>query len=151
MALIQCRGVCFSHDSGPLLEGIDLAIEERDRLGIVGTNGCGKSTLLGLLAGDLTPSEGHVFRTPGLRVALVRQFGKPKAGETVRQLASCPGVPDHEVEESLSRLGFSDATWDHPAETLSGGWVNRLLLARAVASRPDVLLLDEPTNHLDRI
>ncbi len=150
MSLLAVQNLSYRHGSAPLLDGVDFHVARGDRVGLVGTNGCGKSTLMALLAGVLTPEEGEVVYARGCRVRLVEQFlprqlRGTRALDVVAQEAPEPYV----AEELLTRLGFDAALLDREAAKLSGGWINRLLLARAVASDPDVLLLDEPTNHMD--
>ncbi len=56
---------------------------------------------------------------------------------------------DHHVERVLQGLGFGEESYEQPLETLSGGQINRLMLAKLLLARPDIMLLDEPSNHLD--
>ncbi len=161
MALMSLRGVSVGFGGPPLLDRIDLQLEAGERLCLMGRNGSGKSTLLKLLAGETSPDSGEIFRQQGLRVGLVSQeIPLGLAGTVHRVVAGGEGEGEDQthphdpeqwrhhqaVERVLSRLGL-DATASF--ETLSGGTKRRAMLARALASTPDVLLLDEPTNHLD--
>jgi ATPase subunit of ABC transporter with duplicated ATPase domains len=150
VTLLQCRGLGYSVGTRSVLTDITLSVEREERVGLVGTNGSGKSTLLGLLAGTLVADRGERLQKKGLKLELVSQFLPPElrarqAFELVLERAEA----EHEARALLTRLGFDEATWSLRAEQLSGGWVNRLMLARAAASAPDLILLDEPTNHLD--
>jgi ATP-binding cassette subfamily F protein uup len=143
----------------PLLDGINLQLEAGERLCLMGRNGTGKSTLLKLISGEIDPDGGDIFRQQGLKVALVSQEMPQGLAGTVFDVVAggtAEGQADHEgadgwrhhqaVERVLSRLKLdAEALF----ETLSGGTKRRALLARALASTPDLLLLDEPTNHLD--
>jgi ATP-binding cassette, subfamily F, member 3 len=150
MSLLAVQSLSFRHGSAPLLEGIDFHVASGDRVGLVGTNGCGKSTLMAILSGTLEPEDGEVIYARGCRVRLVEQFLPESLRDTKALDVVAEEAPElHVAEELLTRLGFDHALLDREASKLSGGWINRLLLARAVASDPDVLLLDEPTNHMD--
>jgi ATP-binding cassette subfamily F protein uup len=157
MALISLRGVSVAFGGPPLLDGVNLQLEAGERLCLMGRNGSGKSTLLKLVEGELNPDGGEISRQQGLRVALVSQeIPQGLSGTVFDVVAGGAGedaaeAGDHwrhhqAVERVLSRLKL-DA--EAPFETLSGGTKRRAMLARALASTPDILLLDEPTNHLD--
>lgn len=150
MSLISVQNLSYRHGSAPLLEGVDFHVSAGDRVGLVGTNGCGKSTLMALLAGDLEPESGDVVFSRGCRVRLVEQFLPDSVRDTPALEVVTAAAPEPYIaEELLTRLGFDATLLGREAGKLSGGWINRLLLARAVAAEPDVLLLDEPTNHMD--
>ncbi len=188
MSLLTLRTVQIAFGGPPLLDGVNLQIEEGDRLCLLGRNGTGKSTLMKILAGELPPDDGEIIRRQGLRTALVTQESPPDLSETVFDVVAA-GMGDaalllaeyhhvsmrlaaegnddllkkldqlhktledtggwslhEEVERVLGRLSLdSDAQFS----LLSGGTKRRVLLARALVSKPDILILDEPTNHLD--
>jgi ATP-binding cassette subfamily F protein uup len=132
---------------GPLMlfDGVDLALEARNRACLVGRNGAGKSTLLRILAGLNEPDAGERTVTPGTRIAYVPQ--EPEiTGATVLDYAASGGAQPHEAEAALEAFGIDPAK---STAGLSGGETRRVALAKAFAEDPDVILLDEPTNHLD--
>jgi ATP-binding cassette subfamily F protein uup len=153
--LLRLDDVTLSFGARPLLEHVQLQIEEAERVCLVGRNGEGKSSLLRLLAGMAMPDEGAVWIRPGVRVAyLVQDIGVEAEGSVesiVAGQAYDPGDSDAWQLQDRTRLTLQRLGLDGQADfaTLSGGWRRRVLLARALVSEPQVLLLDEPTNHLD--
>ncbi len=142
---------------GPmLLDDVSAQIEPGEKIGLLGRNGAGKTTLLKILVGDVVPDHGTVTLSPGTRVARLTQDVPADLQGTIKSvvLAGQAATDDpehhwqieHAVDQTLSRMQL-DA--ELPVETLSSGMKRRVLLARAIATKPDVLLLDEPTNHLD--
>ena len=150
--VLQAHSLTYSVGRRLLFSGLDLAVNTGDRLGLVGYNGCGKSTLLNLLAGDVEPDSGHITRARNLRLARVEQFlpdqleGKSLLAVVAAQV---PVDATWRASAMLGQLGFSDAQMGQRLESLSGGQLNRLMLARALVQEPQLMLLDEPTNHLD--
>jgi ATP-binding cassette subfamily F protein uup len=143
--LLSLRDVRLADGARWLFDGVDLALEARERACLVGRNGAGKSTLLRILAGKAAPDDGERIVQGGLSISLVSQEPALE-GESLLAFGEAGGAPGHEVEASLEAFGLD------PARTpvgLSGGEARRAALARAFAEQPDVLLLDEPTNHLD--
>ena len=141
---------------GPwLLEAVNLQIERRERLCLLGRNGAGKSTLLKVINGDILPDRGTVWRSEDMRTAYLSQAVPLDLHGTVHDVVA-RALPDarhhdawrfnHQIEKVLSQVGL-DPSADSAA--LSAGLKRRLLLAQGLVTEPDLLLLDEPTNHLD--
>jgi len=162
MALISVNEVSVNFTDPPLLDGISFQLEENERVCLLGRNGAGKSTLMKMLVGVLSPDQGEISRTPGLRVAYLSQEVSQDISGSVFDIIDS-GFDDleqnhqddgaHEdwkrhqqVDKVISQLKL-DADTD--ISTLSAGWKRRVLLARGLAINPHILLLDEPTNHLD--
>ncbi len=158
MTIIALKNAELAFGLTPLLDRATLAIEDGDRIGLIGRNGTGKSSLLGVLAGRLLLDDGEVQRKPGLRVALVEQEpllpDAPTVRESLLERGRINAIPDerdrHAAETRLTEYlhRFSVNTEASPA-TVSGGERKRAALALAFALEPELLLLDEPTNHLD--
>ncbi|GMV79439.1 MAG: energy-dependent translational throttle protein EttA [Planctomycetota bacterium] len=156
MALLSLRNVFLGFSGPTLLDGIDLQIEPGERIGLMGRNGSGKSTLLKLLSGSLTPDEGECNRSKGSTCAILAQDVPVDMRGSIFEIVSASGaIADTSnesrdarvrVETILSRMDLDPAA---DGALLSAGMKRRVLLARALASAPDLLLLDEPTNHLD--
>ena len=150
--VVDLEGVGFGYDGRPtLFDGLDLLLDNRERLGLVGPNGAGKSTLLDLIAGRRTPTMGTIEYGSTVRIGYYDQIGvtldpKQRVREAITGGARQPDWQDAALLESFWFDG--DAQWA-PIELLSGGERRRLQLLLVLAQKPNVLLLDEPTNDLD--
>ncbi len=149
---IELKGVGFSHPgSGPLFSGLDLWLDPRERLGIVGGNGTGKSTLLDIIAGVREPSSGSVEQGRTVHVSYLDQMGRELDPQLrVREAVVGPHrKADYKDAALLERFWFDKDAQFARIETLSGGERRRLQLLLVLAERPNVLVLDEPSNDLD--
>lgn len=154
----------------PVLENVTLEVKVGERLGILGPNGGGKSTLLKLTLGLLSGHSGTI-RVMGLAPGEARrrriigyvpqrneaELRFPLSARQVVGMAATAGLPPWRaagaaeraaVEDSLAVVGAS-AIAGKPIGELSGGQVQRVMIARALACRPKILLLDEPTVGID--
>ena len=146
--------LCFG---GPaVLDKVNFQIDPGERVCLLGRNGAGKSTLMSVIAGDMKPDSGDVFRQPGSLFARLTQEVPTGLEGTVLEIVSSGLRPQSGHEEDWERDVLVHDLVDHlqlsPDSgfgTLSGGLKRRVLLGRALAAKPDLLLLDEPTNHLD--
>lgn len=137
----------------PILKGLDLRIDNDDRIALLGANGNGKSTLAKLLSGRLKPESGTMTLSPNLKVAFFAQhqmddlFPEENPIEHVRRLM--PKQPEAKIRAAVARMGLSTEKMMTKAKELSGGEKARLLMGLATFDGPNLLILDEPTNHLD--
>ncbi len=149
--VVELHGVGDGYGDHRLFRGVDLALDPRERLGIVGPNGVGKSTLLEVLAGRRAPREGHVVIGSTARVAVYDQRGESlDPTKRVREAIAGPNrQPDWTDARLLEAFWFDDDAQWAPISLLSGGERRRVQLLLTLAQKPNVLLLDEPTNDLD--
>ncbi|GAB3142554.1 ATP-binding cassette domain-containing protein [Marisediminicola antarctica] len=149
--------VGFQYPRGaPLFEHVNLTLTPGTITAFTGPSGSGKSTLLMLLAGAAMPTQGTVTSAGIRTTAWVFQnpVGTPRRSAvdhvTLPLLAQsrAPNEADASAQQLLDRFGLHDVA-HREFRQLSGGQAQRLMLARAVATQPDLLLIDEPTAQLD--
>ncbi len=166
--VIELENVSFTYNSSYVLENVDLVVREKDFLSIVGPNAGGKTTILKLLLGLIKPTKG-----------VVRVFGdspvkaRPRIGYMPQHTSLDSLFPVSVLDVVLmgrlgtgTRFGFYNQSDKEAAEEalkrvelyairhrafsdLSGGQSQRVLIARAIVSGPELLLLDEPTSSVD--
>lgn len=152
---LDAVGHSFVHDH-LLFQGMTLRLEPGRSYAVVGPSGAGKSTLLSILAGTTRPTQGTIDRGHVGRTGWVFQNPHGVPRRTALDHAVVPylarGLERTEAEPLACAL-LADFTLAQVAKTefrgLSGGEAQRLMLARAIASEPDLLLVDEPTAQLD--
>ncbi len=150
--VVELRHVGHRFGDGPwLFRDVDLALDPRERLGIVGPNGAGKSTLLDVMAGRVAPAEGAVVTGTTVQLGMYGQRGVDldPTMRVERAVAGPHRSPDWEDARFLERFWFDADAQRAPIGLLSGGERRRLQLVLALRAKPNVLLLDEPTNDLD--
>ena len=150
--LLSAEKITVAHGRSVVLSNVDFAIEKGEIVTIVGPNGSGKSTLLRALIGAIDVTGGRVKREAGLRIGYVPQklHIDPTLPITVRRFLDLPKkVPNDRASAALRQAGVEGIGTQQMAG-LSGGQFQRVLLARAILSRPDILILDEATQGLDQ-
>lgn len=168
--MVDITGLSCGYGGCDVLKGIDLKILAGERVCILGPNGCGKSTLLKAVSGiigykgsaklDSKEIKAYSRRELSKKIAVFSQLQNVYFSYSVydtvamgRYLKS-GGLFGNRSSDSkavmpwLERLGLKDIM-DKPVTELSGGQLQRVLLARTFVQEPQLLLLDEPTNHLD--
>jgi ATP-binding cassette subfamily F protein uup len=151
-ALIIAQNISRSIAGKPLFRSLNIGVEERERIAILGANGSGKSTLLKMFAKLDSPDDGNIIARRDLKVAYVAQQDSFEEGATIESvLTSVLDYNDTNFKAKLSKyIGkFEFADRNQKVDSLSGGWKKRLALARGCIQEADLVLLDEPTNHLD--
>ena len=150
--LLRAEGLTVRLGGSEVLSDVSLAMEPAEIVTVLGPNGSGKSTLLRALLGIVPLASGRVVRAPGLRVGYVPQKLAIDASLplSVRRFLSLPHrVSEAEAQGALARVGMEGAG-GKPVAGLSGGQLQRVMLARALLGRPGLLVLDEPTQGLDQ-
>jgi zinc transport system ATP-binding protein len=166
--IIELTNINFSYNHVPILENITLNVYEKDFLGIIGPNGGGKTTLIKIVLGLLKPTRGKItifgkppakgrsligyvpqafnfhrdFPITVLDVVLMGQLRKTKIGHRY-------ALKDKTIAQSVLEQVEMFAFKDRPISNLSGGQLQRVMIARALISKPKLLILDEPLSNID--
>ena len=151
--IIAAEGVAVGYGGAPVLQRLNLRIDQDDRIALLGKNGEGKSTLSKLLSGRLEREMGKMVVASKLRVGYFAQhqvdelFIDETPLDHLRRLR--PGETPAKLRSRLSGFGLNADQADTVVGQLSGGQKARLSLLLATIDVPHLLILDEPTNHLD--
>ena len=166
MAIIKTHKLTKTYGRARGICELDLTVNEGEFFGIIGPNGGGKTTLMRLILGLKKPTEGSIhFCSEGKEISmgylpqyndLDKQFPISVYEVVLSGLSKSKSLfakytkqHHQQVAETLERMQISDLK-DRHIGALSGGQLQRVLLARAIVSKPDVVILDEPNTYIDR-
>lgn len=149
--LVELDGAGVNRAGRWLVRRVSLSIRKGEILTLIGPNGSGKSTTAHMALGVLNPDEGTASRQPGLKVGYVPQkvsidWTLPLTVERFMRLTG--NIARADVDAAMERTGVSKLRHEE-VRSLSGGEFQRVMLARAIARKPDLLVLDEPLQGVD--
>ena len=161
--ILNLKNVSFAYNQNVVLKNINLTIHEGEFVGIIGKNGSGKSTLLKLIIGQLKPNNGDVTLNKNKKIGYVEQVtitsdnSFPASVQEIVMLGlyreigflKLPNTRHKQrVSDALEMVGLSGFE-KRQITFLSGGQQQKVLIAKALVSNPDILILDEPTTGID--
>lgn len=167
--LIEIEHLSAGYDQKQVLQDVNLTVYKDDYLGIIGPNGGGKTTLMRLILGLKKPNDGSIkFYKDGEETKEITMGYLPQYNDLDKEfpisvyevvlsgLSKTKGLfsrytkaQHQQVLDTLERMQLIDLK-DRHIGALSGGQLQRVLLARAIVSKPDVVILDEPNTYIDR-
>ncbi len=170
MSFVTAHNIFQAYGRRPILERVNVEVDEGEFISIVGASGCGKSTFLRLLLAQERPTRGEIrvageepAQEPGLDRGVVFQRYSVFPHMTVREnviagesfrskwgrfFGTDRKAASKRADETLARIGLDHVADQYPA-TLSGGMQQRLAIGQALTAKPRILLLDEPFGALD--
>ncbi len=149
--LVSLSDIQVCRSGQTILDAVSLEVRSGEIVTLIGPNGAGKTTLVRVVLGLLAPQAGQLWRRAGLRIGYMPQklqldSSMPLSVE--RFLRLVPGVGRPALLDALEQTG-AGAIGERPLQNVSGGELQRVLLARALLRRPELLVLDEPVQGVD--
>lgn len=160
--VVEIKNIQQQFGKKMVLEHINMSVEKREILGLLGPSGAGKTTLIKILTGQLKPTSGMAavfgknssaltgqdYSRIGMMMDNFGLYDRMSCYDNLLFFAKLYGIPKSKITEALKRVGLLEAK-KTAASKLSKGMRSRLLLARVLMAEPQILFLDEPTSGLD--
>lgn len=149
--LIQLDGIEKSYRGNKVLSAVELKVMPGQIITLIGPNGAGKTTLVKIVLGLLEPDAGQVKTDPELRIGYMPQKLQldPTLPITLDRFLALADPDRERCRTALQEVGIERPCWGQPLQSLSGGEMQRALLARAILRKPNLLVLDEPVQGVD--
>ena len=149
--LIEAKNLCVNRNNKNILENVFVNIKKNDFITIIGPNGAGKSVLLECLMGSFLPNSGKIIKKNNLSIGYIPQNFTPDNSMPIsvkRFLTLKKKFTSKELIDISKETNISEILGKH-LSTLSGGELQKVLLARSLLNKPELLILDEPAQNLD--
>lgn len=148
--LVRVRNLGVQLQGQQILQDISFDIAPGEIITVIGPNGAGKTTLIRAVLGLQRPHSGSLERAAGLRIGYMPQklFIDPTLPLTVKRFLTLTRGKPAQLNEVLDLTGIRPLV-DKPVQSISGGELQRVLLARTLLQKPDLLVLDEPAQGVD--
>tara|TARA_Y100000389_G_scaffold57062_1_gene52968 strand:+ start:2409 stop:3137 length:729 start_codon:yes stop_codon:yes gene_type:complete len=149
--LIKAKDLCVKRHNKNILENVFVDVKKNDFITIIGPNGAGKSILLECLMGSFIPDSGQIEKKDDLSIGYIPQNFNPESSMpisvkrflTLKKKFTLQELSSISLETNISEI------LDKNLSNLSGGELQKVLLARSLINEPDLLILDEPAQNLD--
>ena len=149
--LISAHNISLSHHEKSVLDNVSFELKQGEFITLIGPNGAGKSSLIKVLLNLIKADSGEIKRSNSIRLGYTPQTFSPNPFIPISVMGFLnlnQKVEPNFLHETALLTGI-EGLLDSPLKSLSGGELQRVLLARALLNRPNVLILDEPAQNLD--